>query len=380
MKQIKLLLAPQPGAAPEFLDDIALVNPSPAVLQFWTEHLSESQIVLEGYTRDSWAWKPGDVWTTFTVTSATGRKKLPGFLGYLKQRQKSCYGRFAPRGLFVISYTQSHKNTEDQKMDCRVAIDMSQVPKCNLKPLAKLVKPVKPAAAKQPAIKGGGFLGKLVGAQQRTNHHIAVATAKKPPAVAAAKNGDSTGAAAAVTERRTAQQVLADFRQSMQDKMLDFDLSSEEVLKVSLSVPEHTAGLSTEEKTRVTMEILKYMVYEAAEEVNEEWVAHKEASEFVDEVTVAVYKEGAAPPEVLEELNKGELPDEVRGQQRAIQEQMHRQVNQAESRNHQEVQRDAHRFEEDEGDEDFAVLNTNKRDRRTAEDYEKEKAKRARSS
>ena len=55
-------------------------------------------------------------------------------------------------------------------------------------------------------------------------------------------------------------------------------------------------------------------------------MAIKEPSEFMDEFVIAVYKEGAAPPEVLEELNKGELPDEVRGQQQAIQQERQRQV------------------------------------------------------
>ena len=119
------------------------------------------------------------------------------------------------------------------------------------------------------------------------------------------------------------------------------------------------------------MEILKYMVYEAAEEVNEEWVAHKEPSEFMDEVVIAVYKEGAAPPEVLEEINKGEMPDEVRGQQRAVQEERARQMNQAEQKKARELELQAHNYGFEGGD--AAALNQNKRDRRTIEDYEREK-------
>ena len=41
-------------------------------------------------------------------------------------------------------------------------------------------------------------------------------------------------------------------------------------------------------------------------EVNDAWIAHKEPSEFIDQVTICIYKEGAAPPEVLEEVNQGE--------------------------------------------------------------------------
>lgn len=393
MKQLKLLLAPQPGAKPEYLDDVSLANPSPAVLQFWntTQFVptSAAPLVLEAYTRDAWAWKPSPAWTLLTVTSATDRHhKLRGFCDYLKQRQKACYGRFAPRGLFVISYAQPKQNDATAfSMECRVVLDMAQIPKCNLKPLKVTTAPVVPEKAATKPRKAGGFLGKLVGAQQRTNHHVAVATAGVPKASAAItgssinsnNSNNNAPSNAPVAEARTAGQVLADFRQSMQDKMLDFDLQEDqEKLQVKLNVAEHTAGLSTEDKTRITMEILKYMVYEAAEEVNEEWVAYKEPSEFMDEATIAVYKEGAAPLEVLEEINKGELPEEVRGQQRAIEQERQRQVNQAESRHKQKLEQDAHRYEAQE--DDMAVLNVNKRDRRSIEDYEREKGKKGRPS
>jgi hypothetical protein len=53
---------------------------------------------------------------------------------------------------------------------------------------------------------------------------------------------------------------------------------------------------------------------------------------FMDDVVILVYKEGAAPDDVLEELNQGELPEEVRGQQRAIQEAQARLVAQTTNR------------------------------------------------
>ena len=380
MKQIKLLLAPQPGAKPEYVDDVTLVSPSPAVLALWNQQLPDT-LVLEGYTRETWAWKPHPTaWVTVTIASATQRQKLPGFCDYLKQRQKSCYGRWGTQGVAVVAYTQpsQYKTIQPFCVDCRIATDMKQIPKCNLKP--KVVN--KPVVVNKPAPKkAGGFLGKLVGAQQRTTHLVAsAATVKK--AAAPPTSTTTTATETPAVEMRTASQVLQEFRQAMHDKMLDFDLEdSQEVLSVELSLKEHTAGLGTEDKQKVTMEILKYMVYEAAEEVNEEWVAHKEPSEFMDECVIKVYKEGAAPAEVLEEINKGELPDEVRGQQRAIQEERHRQANMAESRHKQMVEQDAHRYGEDEEDEDdFAVLNTNKRDRRTIEDYERERAKRGRTT
>jgi hypothetical protein len=178
----------------------------------------------------------------------------------------------------------------------------------------------------------------------------------------------------------------------MQDKMLEFDLAEHEnVLRIPIVLTEHTAGLPPQELGKVTMEVLQYMVYEAAEEVNEEWVAHREPSEFVDEATFAVYKDGSfAPPEVLEELNRAELPDEIKGQHRALASERDRRAHLAEQQQLREVVErhvtaNHHRGGGGDGSSysDFEVLNQRKRDRRTIEDYERERreaaAKRGRS-
>jgi hypothetical protein len=175
--------------------------------------------------------------------------------------------------------------------------------------------------------------------------------------------------------------VLADFRSDMEQQMLDFDISAASELKVALSLAKYQVGLTDTDKARVTMEILKYMVYEAAEEVNEAWIALKEASDFVDEVTIGVYKEGAAPPEVLEEYNQGELPEEMRAQQRALQGERLKQQSAAEHKRNKGLETAAHQqaYEDDEegGDQGggLAALNQTKRDRRTIEDYERAKKK-----
>ena len=149
--------------------------------------------------------------------------------------------------------------------------------------------------------------------------------------------------------------------------MLDFDIhDSETVLKVELSLSQYTKDLATlDDKAKITMEILKYMVYEQAEEVNEAWIAYKEPSEFMDEVTIAVYKEGEAPPEVLEEINKGELPDGVRGQERALQQERQKQADMKEQKRKQELQRKALKERAEEDGDETEALNQNKRDRRT---------------
>lgn len=349
MKTLKLLLLPQPGATAEYLDDVEIVNPNTTALQIWNEQLvtasrgeaegERNQLTLEGYTRDSWPWKPvaeENVWLTITVRSITGRQKLSGFCDYLKQRQKSCYGRFPPRGVFVVTYTQQRPSaqaaaTSSQQMECRIAVDMTKIAKCTLKPIESNVQmvshqpppvqPTPPPPTEESVLKstkssrGGGLLGKLVGAQQRTNQHVVnsttattgrnVSTASLSAGVISNTDPSMEDQQRSLASFRTAQDVLAEFRQAMQDKMLDFDISDDEELKVTISLAEYTTGLSVEDKSKVTMEILKYMVYEAAEEVNEEWVTYKEPSEFMDEVVIAVYKEGAAPPDVLEEINKG---------------------------------------------------------------------------
>lgn len=81
---------------------------------------------------------------------------------------------------------------------------------------------------------------------------------------------------------------------------------------------------------------------------------------------MSVYKE--APPGVLEEVNKVELPEEVRGQQRAIQEARQKAVAKQEALAEKKLLAQATKE-----DEDLATLNVNKRDRRTIEDHQLER-------
>lgn len=398
-KQLQLFLMPTPGAKPEFLATIEGTSKTPL------DSSLPDKIVLENYTRDPWAWKPNpSVWQSFQVTSVDGRNKLPGFLKYLKDRQKSAYGRFADKeAMWVISYIQKGVPgaAEGQTMmECRMSWDLSTIPGCPMKPPAPppQAQPKQPPAqpvvkpANKPPIRKGGFglLGKFVSSQQRTNAHISVATSKgKPEASGAAGGGADSGGGAdngASGGTKTAQQVMAEFRTSMEQKMLDFDLAPETILKVNVSVAELQKDLATlEDKAKITMEILKYIVYEQAEEVNEEWIAHKEPSEFMDEVTIAVYKEGYAPPDVLEDMNKGELPDEVRGQQKAMEIERQRQAEIKAKIREKELTRKAlaERAEDDDDEGGGAsALNQKKRDRRTIEEVQRERemeAKRMRS-
>lgn len=157
--------------------------------------------------------------------------------------------------------------------------------------------------------------------------------------------------------------------------MLDFDSCSETVVKVRIVLSDMQKGLNDEDKARINMDVLQYIVYEAAEECNEEWVAHKEPSEFLDLSIIAIYKEGHAPEEALEELNRVEMTEDMIGEQRAMQEQ-HRRKALEENKNIDAVHKKA--LEEDAGEYGVEALNTNKRDRRTIEEIQAESNKRTR--
>jgi len=365
MPELHLHLIPTPGAKPEFLASVEI-----------PENIASlpSKVVLEGYTRDAWAWKPSPALTSMemTPTSQKSKEKLAGFLKYLKERQKCAYGRFSPTAVLVVSYIQSAN-----KSTFRFSLDATQVTNCPLvkkkqvngnqsSTASKPVQQQRPQQQQQQqqaqsSRKKSGMLGNLLGAQERTEHHMDATYVKKPKPLTATDTSNSTDGSI-----KTAQQVLQKFRQTMEQKMLDFDIEEDNnVLQVKISLAEISKELQGEEKTKVTMDVLKYIVFEQAEEVNEEWVGVKEPSEFMDEVVISVYKE--APPEVLEEVNQAELPDEMRGQQRAIQEARRKEIARQEAL--QDKQRMALAMAVD---EDMATLNTNKRDRRTIEEIQRE--------
>lgn len=428
LSKIPIHLIPSPGAPDEFMATIQpLISSNYSesdrmkVENAWDTMINEIQsaaksnstnkIVLEGYTRDGWAWKPNaDHWVTMTVVNHhenQQKKKLENFVKYLKERQKSAYGRFGTVGLFVVSYVQSSTNgnlntgTSLDQMNFRITTDCTLIPNCTIVPLLPqshdrptplVASPsrkqsdanVKPPIAVKVREKGGGFLSKLVSAQQRTNAHVVASKQpsdrkinQQPPARVnhgdgPATMGIETSGTTSNVISKSAQEVIADFRQECHDKMLNFDLSEEEMIQVPVVLKDYTQLVSNEEdKLKISMDILKYIVFEAAEEVNEEWVAHKEPSEFMDDILITIYKEGAAPDDVLEDMNHAELPDEIRGQQRAIQEQQ-------QQRSQKKSKTDGPVMAFDEEYDDLEALNTKKRDRRSVEDYEREKRSKSR--
>ena len=368
MKSLTVSLIPQPGTPPQFLATLQVVDPSPAVVRLWQEEIPES-LVLEDYTRDGWAQHQSSTTTIRVRNTSEKPEKWNGFFKYLRDRQKWAFGRFGSHGVWIIEPPKSSSPAGGAVTECRVATDFRKLPNCPLKPKAEA--PVKkapvptaprPTGSSNSTKKKGGLLGKLVGAQHRTNHSVAMAASAAVP-----RQPQSTQQLQSTSSSKTAAEVTASFRQKILDQMLDFDIDMDtETTQVKVILSEYTSQTSDE----ITMDILKYLVYEAAEEVNEEWIVHRETTGFLDEALFTVYKEGAAPPEVLEELNQGELPDEIRAQQRALQEERSRMVQKATSQHTAALEFQAHQEEEE-----LATLNTKKRDRRTIEDYEREKKK-----
>merc|ERR1712194_829884 len=157
-------------------------------------------------------------------------------------------------------------------------------------------------------------------------------------------------------------QVINKFRTDVESMLQTFkqDYSQTEI-KIPIAMSNIIKNLSNEEKRKVTKDVLKYIVYEQSDEIGEgTWVAAKEQSEFMDECTIIVYKDGHAPPEVLEDMFKGELPDEVKQQQQAT-----RQLRMKEITRKDYLERTERHKHSIQKVDDFATLNVKKRDLRT---------------
>jgi len=423
MGSVEIRLVPTPGASPEFLASVEPVQKENSPSQIWQCIASHNKvIVLEGYTRESWALDTtATKWSSLLVRSVDGRNKLPGFVKYLRERQKSCFGRFImntkaadnERHLTTFVWIISHKQTSSSQLSCRLA-PIHSIPKCPLRPKSattvpktsdrKQIVPGKASAdsiqssKSKPKKKGFGLLGNLVGAQRRTNHQVSASTAASTTTqrLSAATPGGNSKDEKQVEESAenanglnegltlvSSGQILADFRHEMEQKMLDFDIAPDMSINITIKMSDHTKRVKESDKGKVNMEVLKYIVFEQAEEVNEEWIAYKEPNEFTDEITVAIYKDAeSAPPEVLEEVNQVEIPDEVKAQQNLI-EQKRRQQEMNALRIQEALQRQALRKMAAGGDDHrgagaggISALNTAKRDLRTIEEIQKDSAKR----
>ncbi len=381
MNETTLLLAPAPKAPGEFLvtvecDDADLELPF--------------EITLNQYSRDR-SWIESPLWKKATVKIVPGQeRRYPGFLKYIQERQKSAWGTFHTtssnnKGIFLIPHTlkKEQQSHDIKQVYCHVGLD----PRL----LSQPTKPPQPppqqkqqqqfTKTKPPIVTGNnnnnsrttnnssnkpsksGLLGNLLGAQRRTNYHMDTTTGLK--------NQSSTNNE---SENMTTGQVIAKFRNQIEDKLTKFQSSSDTfILKIPVSLADQTANLAPDEE--LTMDILKFIIHEQVEEVDDRWIAIREPSEFVDEASFVVYKEGHCPEEVLQEYNKGDLPDEIKGQQRAI-----RDVSaKAEQKKLQKVQRNNEKSAHTTNTNITTALNTKKRDRRTIEEIQRGMTKRPKS-
>jgi len=345
---------------------------------------------LTGYTRDPAVAAPPPAsphWREIHLRSTDGRGKLAGFKRYLADRKKAAVGPFSGEGgegsgLIVVPHAGQPADAEAVFVRFATDAKAAQAEAAEHRRRRKLAEqqkrqqhqqemqrrqaaaapPVPAVAPKRPG-KAPGILGKLMGAQRRTAAHLQRVPLK------AKTTGGAPGDADVGAE---AQRIIGNFRDEMLGKMEAFrDDPGTFALKVPFSVAAASKGSRVDASllmNRVTMDVLKYMVYESAEEVGEDkWVASKEAGEFLDEMVVAVYKEGHVPPEVLEDMNQGDLPEEVKAAQRAAAEAALRDQT-------KKVAADTQRAVQGKPvAEDLTSLNVNKRDRTTIEDHQLEK-------
>lgn len=217
-----------------------------------------------------------------------------------------------------------------------------------------------PAAVPLKSKKGGGLLGNLLGAQRRTENHLHVVRSKKTTANDLANFDPTAGAAGCINAFRD--RVSADLEKFKSDPATF-------VTKISIDLASLAKAVPMEERDKVTMDVFKFTVHEQVEEVGmDKWIAAKEPSEFMDECTIAVYKEGHCPPEILEDINKGELPDEIKGQAKHLMEAQSKAVQRKGKKKEEEMVRQSLKKDHDV----TTQLNTNKRDRRTLEQIQRD--------
>lgn len=421
MDETTILLVPAPGAKPEFLATVEPIGSSGTSssgdLPF--------EVVLSSYTRDAWAMScpppppspESAYWKSTWLKSVDGRGKLPGFLKYLRERKKVPFGRFestdassaSGKGVIMVPFDQptpppgilgdGSDASVDDLIYCTYVLDEGKIGRGyrqpgpppgtahaqqqqkqveqqqSLKrqhrkttPVAQVPSPKQPVKSSRAT---SGMLGNLLGATRKTNTKLdTLPTRKTPPSASATGSAGGSGSGSTVLSGSGA--AVVKFRQDVEQKLLDFKQDfALTCLKVPVSLGDVTRDLPLDQKQSVTMDVLKYVVYEQAEEVGEDkWIASREPSEFMDECVVAVYKEGHAPESVLEDLNKGELPDEIVQQQRAMRQARVKEVARKETKE-DELRRKA-TVGSGAPDGGAWTLNVEKRDRRTIEEIQKE--------
>ena len=404
------MLTPSPGVKPEFLATVEPVSMTGSRQQFSLPF----EVVLDGYTREPWSSgavthnsEDTNGWKSGYLLSTDGRNRLPGFLKYLRDRKKACLAKFndstaSTKAILVVPFDpppippeqlpvgtdraqllyvmylpddrvlskgkqpeatdpnkqlhieQQKQKEKQQRMEQQQKIQREQQ-LLRQKQMTQQRNTTQSTSTKKGF--GGGILGNLLGAQQKTQNHLDVVRSKR-------RNTDlapdlTSGAAGAITSFR--EKVAADLEKFKSD-------NGTFVTKVSISLASLVNSVPIEEREKVTMDVFKYIVYEQVEEVGmDKWIAAKEPTDFIDEIVVAVYKEGHAPADVLEDLNKADLPEELKGLSRHMADTQSKSAQRKDKRSSEVIMR-----QNAVGEDNVVVLNTNKRDRRTLEQIQKD--------
>jgi hypothetical protein len=371
MNEITINIADSPSAVKSTF--LATVQP---VLSSEAEDLP-FEITINRYSRESWSLKQtnSSAWKTGWFKSIDDKKNIPGFMKYLSDRKKAAYAKFESSlhdektgevctALFVVPFDQptNHLTKDENTFFAQYCLDdkllkvsvTNQAPKPSIKANSKVNGHDNIQDRSRSSTESKGLLGNLLGAQRKTNQHLVNAARKRDDL---SQRMDSV----------TSTHIISKFREKIERTLRDFEKSHQTEIKIPISLADLTREMSSiEEKEKVTISVLKYIVYEQVEEINQEWVAAKESSGFMDEANVHIYKAGFVPSEVLEDMNKGEQTDEAIQQQRFLREALSKEEN-----------RKAKLIEEENRKKlasekiQVAVLNTNKRDRRTIEEIQK---------
>jgi len=370
MNEITILLAgDDPSAKPDFLATVEPILPKqlPFTLPFelifdgytresWSSGSSKDTSISEGQQSSN------DEWQSCYLISTDGRNRLPGFLQYLQGRKKAAICKFdnddASSNLLVVPYdppplpldklpdgvdinqvlfvrylrdknmlkkkdnddSDAAKMIEQQKvLEQQKKVQQQQqlnqlkqqqkekqmkIQQQKIVPIQQKKTPIAtapPSSSNNMKVGGGsGLLGKLLGKQRKTETHLDLVRGEKTSSDMTFD--PTTGAAGCINAFRT--KISTELEQFKSNPTMH-------IHKITISLSELIRSVvPTSERDKVTLDVFKFTVYEQVEEVGmDKWIAAKEPTEyFMDECIINVYKEGHCPPDVLEDINKAELP------------------------------------------------------------------------
>lgn len=424
-----LLSSGDPKAKPDFLATVEPVTAIPNSNNHRPPFTLPFELVLDGYTREPWSSGRNNSssnnnsdsdgeWQSCYFVSTDGRNRLPGFIQYLQGRKKAAIAKFdnsasstSGKAMLVVPYDpppihidtlppgidknqilyvmylrdenilkgggandnakkkieeekrkkiEQHQQQHEKKQQ---QLQMQKKQGIQQQQQQQAKKPSQPipsiSSTKKSGGGGSGLLGNLLGKQRKTENHLDMVRG-------AQKSNDMTtfdpnsGAAGCINAFRT--KVSTELEQFKAD-------STTFITQVSISLASLIKAVPTDEQDKVTMDVFKFTVYETVEEIGmDRWIAHKEPTEFMDECKINIYKEGHCPSDVLQDINQGELPDEIRGATRHIVESQSKAI----QRKGKKVADELHKNNMVGEDNVVTVLNANKRDRRTLEQIQKD--------